>query len=80
MGENYVDLLKNLKKGTYFIPKSANISQEAINLIESCLQYDPEVRASWEEIENHRFFTYQQREYKKQTYEHIKLLQLGEDY
>jgi len=37
MGENYVDLLKNLKKGTYFIPKSANISQEAINLIESCL-------------------------------------------
>jgi len=36
-GDNYMHLISNIRKGYYYIPKSANISQEALNLIESCL-------------------------------------------
>lgn len=54
-GMNQRDLQRNLTKGEYKFPKSLKLSLEGLNFLNSCLQYDPEKRISWDQLKNHPY-------------------------
>ena len=51
-GRNRDDLKKNILDGTYKMPKKLNLRLSCISFINSCLQSDPELRYSWEQLVN----------------------------
>lgn len=51
------EIKKKIEKGIYLIPRNINISNECIQFINSCLQYDPSNRISWENVINHGFIS-----------------------
>ena len=54
-GNNYDDLIVNVKTGKYTIPKSLNLSTEAISFIDGMLQYDPNKRFDINQVLAHDF-------------------------
>lgn len=56
-GLNRIHLTKVIEAGTYKINKSLKLSTEAIDFLNSCLQYDFNDRVNWEELKTHPFIT-----------------------
>ena len=54
-GLNKGHLTKVIETGIYRIPKSLDLSTEAIDFLTSCLQYDFNDRVGWEELKLHPF-------------------------
>jgi serine/threonine-protein kinase ULK/ATG1 len=46
-GTSYENLKENLKKGTYFIPKTVGLSLEGLTFLDKCLKYETKDRISW---------------------------------
>ena len=46
-----------LKDGLYCIPKELEFSDDTLNFINSCLQYEPDKRQSWEDLCQHSYWT-----------------------
>lgn len=57
IGFNTADLERKLQKGNYNIPKTIQLSLDAVSFLNSCLQYDPDERASLWELKQHPFLT-----------------------
>lgn len=56
-GLNKAHLTKVIEAGTYKISKSLKLSSEAIDFLNSCLQYDFNDRVNWEELKEHPFIS-----------------------
>ena len=54
-GNSYDELIVNVKTGKYTIPKSLNLSTEAISFITGMLQYDPSKRFDINQVLAHDF-------------------------
>ena len=54
---NYKQLFEEVMKGKYNLPKNLKISVEAITFINGLLQFYPEKRMKWEEINSHSFIS-----------------------
>lgn len=54
-GKNKLELMQNIDKATYFIPKSMMLSTEYMDLLNACLQFCPNMRAKWKIVLNHDF-------------------------
>lgn len=54
-GTSKEDLKGNLKKGGFAIPKRLKLSLNCVHFLNSCLQYDPEKRISFDELMQHSF-------------------------
>ena len=55
LGQNLDELFKNIQTGIYSLPKNLKPSIEIISLINGLLQYYPEKRLNWEQINEHPF-------------------------
>ena len=55
IGSNFNELFNNIKKGVYSLPKNLKPSIEIISLINGLLQYYPEKRLNWAQINEHPF-------------------------
>jgi serine/threonine protein kinase len=56
-GRNKDDLIQNIDKSLYRIPKLLKLSSECMDLLNACLQFKPETRAKWKEVLNHPFIS-----------------------
>ena len=56
-GKNVDEVFNNIKKGVYSLPKNLKVSVEIISFINGLLQYYPEKRLNWEQINSHHFLT-----------------------
>ena len=54
-GNDNDELINNIKKGKYIIPKKLNLSKETISFINGMLQYKPNKRFDINEVINHDF-------------------------
>jgi len=54
-GKNRDDLIQNIDKSLYRIPKVLKLSCECMDLLNVCLQFKPEIRAKWKEVLSHPF-------------------------
>lgn len=57
-GMNKDDLKRNLEKGNYRFPKHLKLSLEGLDFLNNCLQYDPKLRMSWDELMKHSYLNY----------------------
>ena len=55
LGKNYDEVFKSIKKGIYNLPKKLKPSIEIISFLNGLLQYYPEKRLNWEQINSHPF-------------------------
>ncbi len=46
---------KAMMDGTYKFPKEVSVSEECLDFITSCIQYEPETRLAWTELLKHPF-------------------------
>jgi serine/threonine protein kinase len=51
------DLTKNIEKGSYRLPKKLKLSLPGLDFLNSCLQYDSNIRMSWEQLVKHPYIT-----------------------
>lgn len=56
-GRNKEDLIQNIDKGLYRIPKVLRLSIECMDILNTCLQFNPSTRAKWKEIVSHPFIS-----------------------
>ncbi len=56
-GNDGVELLSNINKGVYKIPKSLGLSCECLDFILSCLQADTTRRVKWTSLRQHPYVT-----------------------
>eukprot|EP00826_Nyctotherus_ovalis_P021356 TRINITY_DN1687_c0_g1_i3.p1 TRINITY_DN1687_c0_g1~~TRINITY_DN1687_c0_g1_i3.p1 ORF type:complete len:434 (-),score=142.66 TRINITY_DN1687_c0_g1_i3:145-1338(-) len=56
-GRNKEDLIQNIDKSLYRIPKVLKLSIECMDILNACLQFNPSTRAKWKEIVNHPFIS-----------------------
>ena len=68
-GENYDELIKNVKNSTYKIPKDLNLSKEAVSFINGMLQYDPKNRFDINDVIKHDFLNKNVSEFSHSDYE-----------
>ena len=68
-GENYDELIKNVKNGTYKISKDLNLSKEAVSFINGMLQYDPKNRFNIDDVIKHDFLNKNVSEFSHKDYE-----------
>ena len=68
-GNFYQDLINNMQKGKYFIPKKLNLSKEAISFINGMLQYDPNKRFDINEVINHDFLKKDVKDFSHEKYD-----------
>ena len=68
-GNDFDELVKNVKNATYKIPKSLNLSIEAVSFITGMLQYDPNKRFSIDDVIKHDFLTKKVDEFAHKDYE-----------
>ena len=68
-GNDFDELVKNVKNATYKIPKSLNLSTEAVSFITGMLQYDPKKRLSIDDVIKHDFLTKKVDEFAHKDYE-----------
>ena len=68
-GNAYEDLINNMQKGKYFIPKKLNLSKEAISFINGMLQYDPNKRFDINEVINHDFLKKDVKDFSHEKYD-----------
>jgi len=57
IGKTYDEVFKCIKNGIYSLPKNLRLSIEIISFINGLLQYYPEKRFTWEQINSHPFLT-----------------------
>ena len=55
LGKTYDEVFKNIRKGAYSLPKNLKPSIEIISFLNGLLQYYPEKRLTWKEINAHPF-------------------------
>lgn len=53
---NILDLLHNIEKNEVHIPRSFNVSDEVIDLLQKLLSKNPENRIEWDDFINHKWF------------------------
>ena len=56
-GNSYKEVFKSIKKGIYSLPKTLKPSIEIISFLNGLLQYYPEKRLNWDQINSHPFLT-----------------------
>ena len=56
-GNSIIEVFKSIKKGVYSFPKTLKPSIEIISFLNGLLQYNPEKRLNWEQINSHPFLT-----------------------
>ena len=49
-GDSLEQVIGNLAKGQYFVPKTVGLSMEGLLFLDRCLKYLPEERIQWFEI------------------------------
>jgi serine/threonine protein kinase len=64
-GKDKPDLVKNIEKGEYSIPKMIHFSLEGLSFLNSCLQFEAEKRLSFEDLINHPYITFDPRTEQK---------------
>lgn len=57
-GRNQRNLIENIAKGTYKIPKTIRLSLEGLTFLESCLQFDVQKRIDWKDLEKHPYIQF----------------------
>ena len=57
LGNSIEEVFKNISKGVYSLPKNLKASIEIISFINGLLQYYPEKRLNWKQINSHPFLT-----------------------
>ncbi len=57
LGTSVEEVLDNISKGIYSLPKNFKASIEIISFINGLLQYYPEKRLNWKQINSHPFLT-----------------------
>ena len=70
-GEDFDDLLKNIKKATYKIPSELKLSKETISFINGMLQFDPSKRFDINDVINHDFLNKKVSEFTYTDYEKL---------
>ena len=68
-GNDYDDLVNNMQKGKYLIPKKLNLSKEAISFINGMLQYDPSKRFDINDVINHDFLKKNVKDFSHEKYD-----------
>ena len=63
-GKDYEEVFKSIKKGIYHLPKNLRPSIEIISFLNGLLQYYPEKRLNWQQINAHPFLTKNPNEFK----------------
>ena len=63
-GKNCEEVFKSIKKGIYHLPKKLRPSIEIISFLNGLLQYYPEKRLNWQQINSHPFLTKNPNEFK----------------
>lgn len=64
-GKEISDLRENIKKGEWKIPVKKNnfkISKQCIEMLNSCLQFDPDDRLSFNDVKTHEYFNFSVKE------------------
>ena len=56
-GRDRDDLARNLDKGIYKLPKELKLSLAGLDFLNCCLQYDSQLRMSWDELVKHPYIT-----------------------
>ena len=72
-GNNKQDLINNLKKGQYMIPKQIKLSLEGLDFLNACLQHDPEERMDWNELLKHSYLNYNWKDQQQNQAEDLTL-------
>lgn len=54
-GRSKEDLKNNIKKGSFAIPKRLKLSLNCVHFLNSCLQTDPKMRITFEQLMQHSF-------------------------
>ena len=70
-GNDFEELIKNMKTGKYKISKSLNLSNEVINFISGMLQYDPKKRFDINDVLNHDFLKKNVKEFSHKEQEKL---------
>ena len=63
LGNNVNEVFKNIKKGTYTLPKTLKPSVQIISFLNGLLQYYPEKRLNIEQVKSHPFLTLKPNEF-----------------
>ncbi|CDW86267.1 protein kinase domain containing protein [Stylonychia lemnae] len=56
-GRDKKDLINNLDKGVYKLPKKLKLSLSGLDFLNNCLQFDSEKRMSWDDLIRHPYVT-----------------------
>ena len=56
IGKDKMDLLYQIEKGVYRIPKRLKLSLPGLTFLNGCLQYDSNKRLNWDQIFEHEFW------------------------
>lgn len=70
-GNDVEDLCNNIKNEKYKIPKSLNLSKEAISFLTGILQYDPNKRFDINDVINHDFLNKNVKEFSHEGIENL---------
>ena len=54
-GMDRKDLQRNLKKGDYELPNNFKLSKHGLDFLNSCLQHNPTLRPSWDDLMKHPY-------------------------
>ena len=54
-GMDRKDLQRNLKKGDYELPNNFKLSKPGLDFLNSCLQHNPTLRPSWDDLMKHPY-------------------------
>ena len=65
IGENTEEILEYIQKGKYILPHKLQCSDEIISFINGLLQYYPEKRLNWEQINSHPFLKTNPKDFTK---------------
>lgn len=57
-GTSLNNLLENIARGTYHIPKTIKLSIQGLDFLNQCLRYSPYDRFDWDEIIKHPYITH----------------------
>jgi len=55
LGITKEELMRNIDKGIYEIPKRIKLSVECLDFLNACLQFDPDKRIEWKDLLDHKF-------------------------
>ena len=79
LGYDCDELLNNVEKGKYKIPKHLQLSEEAISFLNGMLQMDPKKRLNIEQINSHFFLTKNVKDFKIKNLRGDLIVNIGKE-